>query len=432
VGELSWKWQTIPLGETAGYACQLAAEELRPHETLSTGSVLLALSRMDTHGNWYRIWGRTGNSAPEASDLVEDVNHAHQATTWHGVRVSGDLARSLSLAAAIATEHGITPIPAGLLAFALLADEDAGAARTLLAGGEISHDELLALVEHELLHPNESEIAPEKPEQDTEWVERAERLSGTRQPDDLDLLAVLVDGGAIGRVGNDRLLAQAHAEVVAEARLFGTRPATSVVESAREEFGMVAPNAHQVVFALADRPSPALTAVVGLAGVTPRQLAAGAMTELDENTRPRVRDDVHIWSVAGLALMSAAAVLILRHAISASAWWELAFLLAVFLGPPAVTAWFPAVCAVGLAVFDPVAATVLAAEALVSWLCERAERGALTARTGVRLTLAEYRAFVARRKYTAVTRARFDANLAPLRASRLRSNAARTTARVQA
>lgn len=260
---MSWKWQTIPLGETAAYACQLAAEELRPHETLSTGRVLLALSRMDIYGNWDRIRRRTGNSLPEVSDLAADVDHAHQATTWHGVRLSGDLTRSLSLAAAIATEHGMTPIPAGLLAFALLADEDAGAARTLLAGGEISHDELLALVEHELRW-SEGEIGLEKPVHDTEWVERAERLSGMRRPDDLDLLAVLVDSGAIGRADNDRLLAQAHAEVVAEARLFGTRPATSVVESAREEFGVMAPNAHQVIFALADRPSPALTAVVGL------------------------------------------------------------------------------------------------------------------------------------------------------------------------
>jgi hypothetical protein len=432
VGELSWKWQTIPLGEIAAYACRLAVEELRPHETLSTGRVLLALSRMDVHGNWHRIWDRAGNSPPEVSDLAEDLNHDSEATTWHGVRVSGDLARSFSLAAAIATEHGMTPIPAGLLAFTLLADENAGAARTVLSGGKIGHDELLALVEHELLRPNESQIAPEEPEHDTGWVERAERLSGTREPDDLDLLAVLIDSGSIGRAGNDRLLAQVHGETVAEARLFGTRPATSVAESAREEFGVEAPNAHQLVFALADRPSPAFTAVVGLAGVTPRQLAAGAMTELDRNTRPRVYEDVHLWSIANLALMAAAAVLLLRHAISAGAWWELGFLLAVFLGPPAVTAWFPAACAVGLAVFDPVAATALAAEALVSRLRERAERGALTARTGVRLTLAEHRAFVARRKYTAAARARFDAGLAPLRASRLRSRAARTAARVPA
>lgn len=389
---------------------------------------------MDVHGNWARIWVRTGYPAPELLGAAEDVNHVEQATTWHGIRVSGDLARSLSLVAEIATRHDMTPVPAGLLAFALLADEDAGAARTLLTGKEISHGELLALVEHDLLGPNEKEIGSEEPEKDTDtaWVERAEHLAQAGPPDDLDLLAVLVDSGAIGRAGNDQLLTEAHAELVDEARMFGTRPATAVVEAAREEFGVMAPNAHQMVFALADRPSPALTALVGVTGVTTRQLAAGAMTELDEDARPRAQGDVHVWSIVNLALMFAAAALILRHAMSTGNWWELVFLLAVFLGPPAVTTWFPAICAMGLAVFAPPAAAVLATEALVGWLRERAERGALTARTGVRLTLGEHRAFVARRKYTATTRARFDANLAPLRASRLSSMAARITARAQA
>ncbi|WP_410611125.1 hypothetical protein [Amycolatopsis sp. lyj-109] len=385
---------------------------------------------MDIHGNWDRIWGRTGTTAPALS-AAEDQDRVHQATTWHGVRVSGDLARSLSLAAEIATGHGMSPIPAGLLAFALLADENAGAARTLLAGGEIGHDELLALVEHDLLRPHESLLPLEEPGRDAGWVERAERLSRPRRPDDLDLLAVLIDSGAIGRAGNDRLLTQAHAELAAEGRLFGTRSATSVVESAQEEFGVMAPNTHQVVFALADRPSPALTAVLSVAGVTPRQLAAGAMTELDETTRQRVHGDVRFWSIANLALLVATAVLIVRHAMSGGSWWELGFLLVVFLGPPAVTAWFPAACAAGLAVFNPVAAVVLSAEALVSWLRERAERGALTARTGVRLTLAEYRAFVTRGKGTVTARARFDVTLAPLRAARLQSRAAKTVARAQ-
>ncbi|MFI5590009.1 hypothetical protein ACIA5G_33520 [Amycolatopsis sp. NPDC051758] len=431
---MSWAWKTTPLGETATDACRLAAEELRPHEILSTGRVLFTLSRMDIHGNWDRIWGRTGTTAPALSaveDQDQDQDQVHQATTWHGVRVSGDLARSLSLAAEIATGQGMSPIPAGLLAFALLADENAGAARTLLAGGEIGHDELLALVEHDLLRPHESLLPLEEPERDEGWVERTERLSRPRRPDDLDLLAVLIDSGAIGRAGNNRLLTQARAELADKARLFGTRPATSIVESAQEEFGVMAPDAHQVVFALADRPSPALTAVLSVAGVTPRQLAAWAMTELDETTRRRVNGDVRVWSIANLALLVATAVLIVRHAMSGGDWWELGFLLIVFLGPPAVTAWFPAACAVGLAVFNPVAAVVLSAEALVSWLRERTERGALTARTGVRLTLAEYRAFVARGKDNVTPRDRFDVTLAPLRAARLQSRVAKTAARAQ-
>jgi hypothetical protein len=314
------------------------------------------------------------------------------------------------------------PVPAGLLAVSLLTDKDTGAARTLLADNEIDHDELLARVEHELLGPRErwqTETTDGRAEPDTRWVERAARLAGSRAPDDLDLLAVLIDGGTVGRAGNDELLGQAHDELADEARPLGTRPAAAVVESAQEEFGVMVPNAQQVMFTLSDCPSPALTALVGVAGVTTRQLAAGAMTALDEHLRPRPERDVDLWSVVNMALTFGALTLILRNAMSTGGWWELLFLPAVLFGPPAVSTWFPGVCAIGLATINPPAGAVLAADALAGWFRERVERSGLTARTGVRLTLAEYRAFVQRRKYTAATVARIAAALAPLRAARL-------------
>jgi hypothetical protein len=434
VDDLGWEWKGVPLGDTATYACQLAATELGSREALSTGRLLLALSRVDLHGRWSRVWVRTGYPAPEVLGAARDANHAELATTWHDVPVSGDLARSLSLVADFAAEKDMVPVPAGLLALGLLTDEDAGATRTLLADNEIGHDELLTLVEHELLGPREqwrTKTTGEQHQQGTAWVERAARQAGSRPPDDLDLLAVVIDSGTVERPSSNELLAQMHDELADEARLFGTRPAAAVVESAREEFGVMVPNAQQVMFALTDRPSPALTELVDVTGITTRQLAAGAMTELDDRIRTQPVRNVDVWSIVNMVLMFGALTLILRNAVSTDGWWELLFLPAVFLGPPAVSAWFPGICATGLLVLDAAAGAVLAADALVGWLRERAERGGLTAWTGVRLTLAEYRAFVQRRRYTAATRARMDAALAPLRASWLVSRASRVTTREQ-
>jgi hypothetical protein len=442
---MSWEWEGVPLGDTAQYAFQFAATEIGPPGILETGRLLYTLSRMDVHGNWARIWTRAGFPAPEVLNDARDSDHLDRAVTWHGVRVSGDVARSLSSAAEMATKNDMVPVPAGLLAVALLANEGAGATRTLLAGEEQTHDGLLSLIIGELLGTSElylpgkddDRAAPDHPHPgrvSDPWHERAARLAGGRSPDDLDLLAVLVETGAVDRPAAAALLARAHTELADTARALGTRSVSDVVEDACEEFGVVTPGAQHVLFALADRPSSALAALVTVAGLSAPQLAAGAMTELDPETAtdgPRLRSDVQLWTIINLVLLLGTAVLIVRNVLATGMWWELLFLPLVFYGPPATMAWVPGIGAAGLALVDVQAAVVLAAEGLSSWLRERAERGGLTARTGVRLRLSECRSFLARRKYTAATRARLDAGLMPWRAARLLRHVGRERARTR-
>jgi hypothetical protein len=422
---LSERWDAVPFGDTAARALQLAAGDLPPGGVLETGPVLLALARVDVHGYWSRIWLRTGFPAGQQLRAVRDPHGPAHGDDWKGMRVSDDLARALRVATDAAVAERMIPVPPGLLAYALLASPEAGASQMLLAQSDVAHADLLALVRHDLLGSDWTEPGPRTtgPATDshTSWLRRAESIAAPRPADDLDLLAVLIDAGGVDERMNGPLIGRVLADLGDQARPLGVRGAGPVVQAACDEFGVVEPNAHQLVFAAADHPSAALAGIVEVAGGTAGELAAGAMIALAPEADRGVRQprEVLVWTIIDLFLTIACAFLVVRHAFETGRWYELAFAVLAFSGPPAVTAWLPGLGAIALAFLDLPAASALAAGALAGWMRTRCERTALTSRTGVRLGLAEYRAFVMRSRYTTAFRRLADTNLARFRAPRL-------------
>jgi len=130
----------------------IAIAELGTGELLQTARVLAALARVDVRGDWDRIWLQTG-----ALDFV-DRARAFRDTVGGGTRTAARYrghpltpATELALRRLAAMAIGSEPSTPGELALVLVAEPDSGAARALLAPGEVTHSQLLELVQSELL-----------------------------------------------------------------------------------------------------------------------------------------------------------------------------------------------------------------------------------------------------------------------------------------
>lgn len=123
----------------------------RPVQTLA---ILHALTESDARLDWQRIWlhtsepnhvRRDAHPDPEPSDCVFEA-------VFEDVRISDTTARSLTLLAEILELYDLEMVETGVLALALIALPSSGAARCLLSGASIGHDELVDLVQSELLN----------------------------------------------------------------------------------------------------------------------------------------------------------------------------------------------------------------------------------------------------------------------------------------
>ncbi|MDX8141568.1 hypothetical protein SK854_05550 [Lentzea sp. BCCO 10_0061] len=419
-----WSRSNGLLGVVAREAMTRAARGTPQGQVLQTGRVLLELARADIHGNWSQFWLHTG--FPKPYKLLDAADGARPSdSTWNGVPMSSDLHASLALAQTFTRVYEMSPVVPGGLVLALVSKQDSGATRALLTNGEISHPELLEVVQRELLGvalENLDQVIAAAPRQEgvhQDWTGLAADAAGSRTPDDLDLLTVISRAGQVLASSNGPLIARVLDEFTDEARAMGTHDAQEVLRYARTGFETVEPNNGQVLFALTERPSPAVAAVLRTAGISPPLVAAGAMEQLDAAADPpSIGVPVLVWTVANLVLTLMVIGLIIKHAAGPGSWWELGFVAAAMLGPPAVSAWVPGVLSLGLAVVNPVAGLVLAVEAVLGWVREQQERRALTARTGVPLSNAEHRAWLQRRRYTAGQLAAKDRALVPFRAMR--------------
>jgi hypothetical protein len=70
---------------------------------------------------------------------------------WAGIPLSARLTQSLWLADRIAGAYRLRSIPTGVVALALLAHRGNGAADALLAGGAVTHRQLLTAVRTDVL-----------------------------------------------------------------------------------------------------------------------------------------------------------------------------------------------------------------------------------------------------------------------------------------
>lgn len=420
-------------------ALDLAVTEAALGRPVGTARVFLALTQVDSHGDWSRLWLRTGYPASGMWAQARDPAQGDSGATWSGVALSDQLDTCLSLVAELSLGYRLAPVPVGALALALVADGTSGATQILLDNAEISHEALLDLIQDELLGVRLDGLTDfltrmrgitatvaKPPVTPDSWYKRAAAGFLFSSPDDIELLGALVRDGQIDEKSNGELIASVVTNLAAEARRLGTRSARAVIEAARGEFDTVEPDGQQILFALADSPSPALAGLLSVAGISAPQVAAGAIERqepVDSTPTRTVRTTV--LTLINTFLLFAVLALVARHAVATGGWWEMTFLPGVLLGPPAVSAWFTVVLSIGLGFLDPLAGTVLAVEAVTSWLRERSERTALTAQTGVHLTLADQRKFRQRRSYTARWLRQRDTSLLPWRSNRLVSSVGR-------
>lgn len=142
------------LGETVNSALALAATEAaRVGQPLQTGRLLAALETVDGLGDWNRIWMHTKTSGIGLAEALDDAGDqfASPRGAWHGVPLSPSLSDAMQTLVILAERYSMIPVPPGLLALALVADPNAGSTRALLRSGDISHDQLLEMIQADLL-----------------------------------------------------------------------------------------------------------------------------------------------------------------------------------------------------------------------------------------------------------------------------------------
>ncbi|GAA3395144.1 hypothetical protein [Cryptosporangium minutisporangium] len=139
-------------------ALRLACEGRFPGSDLHTAETLGALIRADPSAGWDRVWQLTG--PPESLKLESGVfrtidprrsDSAPRPAYRGDALFSPELARALLVAQAIRERYGLLVITTGVLALGLVGFRGAGATEALLAGGRLSHEQLLAEVQAALL-----------------------------------------------------------------------------------------------------------------------------------------------------------------------------------------------------------------------------------------------------------------------------------------
>ncbi len=131
-------------------ALRLAATWRATGDPLSTGLVFAALPRVDIVTEWERLWLHTGD--PESLTLRAALDSPSGACgkTWEGVPLTRSLADSLALLDRMCDAYKLRPARPEILALALVADSQTGAARYLTRSGS-THEELLACVQDDLI-----------------------------------------------------------------------------------------------------------------------------------------------------------------------------------------------------------------------------------------------------------------------------------------
>lgn len=138
-------------------ALALAADR-REGLPLATLAILKALIELDTVGAWQTIQLRATFIAP--GDERFDDGAESLRGTWNGVPLTRACYEALTRGGRIASRYGLTPMPPGVLALGLVWDPACGAARALLEEADLTHAELLDLMQHELLDAGLEGLTP--------------------------------------------------------------------------------------------------------------------------------------------------------------------------------------------------------------------------------------------------------------------------------
>jgi hypothetical protein len=394
-------------------ALEIAATR-RDGEPLGTHGILAATIAVDHLGSWEALQIRATFVDTGERGRFRDEDTTPQGT-WHNVPLTADATRALSVAARIARHFRLLPLPPGVLVLGLVWHARSGAARALLEQADVSHAELVELVQDEILGTSlegleeavqtPPELAsPSAANVEQRFADRALRRAGQlvapgEEPDTVELLAAIVE------LADDPDLAELlDAMLLDGERLLDLRPGVGRIErepaaSARtracDRFDTRSPDAAQLIVGLAVGDSPALRATLRRLALTPPELAAQIAewrVRRDEPNKVRIGRAGFAVVVLNVLASVGAAVLIVATVLSDHTWWKLVFLLPVWWGHPA---YGPGTNVVSAAVMGILVAPLVGIVHLVSTLLDAfqasAERQALWARTGVRLPLSDLR-----------------------------------------
>ncbi|WP_410791008.1 hypothetical protein [Kribbella sp. C-35] len=401
------------LSETVASALMVAATERRAGGELRTGLVLDALSRVDTLGDWSRIWLHSGTPAAIGlSDVADDAESQDAVTfrsrsTWRGVPLSAAMKACMDLLAELVDTYHMVPVQPGALALALVAVPSGGAAQALLTSGETTRDELINIIQSDLLGTSLSGLpsvlagAGEGAALVNELpLHRATAQAHPRSPDDIDLLLASASAPEV-----EKVLARANVDseligLIAElARAFGSRPAAEAVSTVEERSDRRPATDLDVFVEVAGRPSAALERALGIFGVSGAELAVDARLEAYADDRVARSRAERLSSVINLVAMTAVFGLLIWHAVGPGAWWELFLIPLVFTGPPSSPSIISLVSAVVFWLLaGPLVGGAKLVETAISYWRSRAERRDLLSRTGIWLTETEHNALEKRRR----------------------------------
>lgn len=139
--------RNVPLSSPVVTALHAAGRRAAPRP-VSTRDLLVELIRTDTTGAWSRITLRTGGPDRIARKPVADPALGSSAV-WERVTLNDSCAIALEVAHGLAARYGLMPVPVGVVALGLVADESSAAARALNAGP--ARAEILDLLQSEVL-----------------------------------------------------------------------------------------------------------------------------------------------------------------------------------------------------------------------------------------------------------------------------------------
>ncbi|WP_067818754.1 hypothetical protein [Nocardia inohanensis] len=135
-----------PLHSTVIAALRTAGARIS--HAVDTRDLLVALIRVDEPSRWSRIEVQAGEVEVLAAGVALDpVNRS--TADWSGIPLTGTCATALDIAERLARHYDLWPLPPGILALGLIADETSAAAMVL--GEELERGELLRLIQDKVL-----------------------------------------------------------------------------------------------------------------------------------------------------------------------------------------------------------------------------------------------------------------------------------------
>jgi WD domain, G-beta repeat len=115
---------------------------------VGTRDLLVALMRSDNAGEWHRVWLHSGDADAIEAKPLQDLA-AEAAGTWQGMTLTRTCLYALEVSRRLSERYRMSPLPPGILALGLIADDTSAASRAL--GDGLGRNDLITLVQDAVL-----------------------------------------------------------------------------------------------------------------------------------------------------------------------------------------------------------------------------------------------------------------------------------------